>query len=456
MVSIETVNPATGETIRKYSEATADQCRRAVRKAGSAFGEWKKTGFGRRAELLKKTAEILRERAQSYGELMALEMGKVLREGVSEAEKCALVCDYYAENGESFLASEQVDAEGSRSYVAFRPLGVILAVMPWNFPFWQVFRFAAPALMAGNACILKHASNVPGCALEIENIFREAGFPEGLFTTVLAGSDRVEDMISDPLVRAVTLTGSVTAGRAVAAAAGKTLKKTVMELGGSDPYIILEDADLERAASVCAASRLINSGQSCIAAKRFVVIERVLNEFVELFVAEMVSRKIGNPLDGGVDIGPLARTDLRDDLHAQVEASVAEGAECLLGGRVPGGKGAYYPATVLTGVSRGMPAYCDELFGPVASIIAAENQGEAVRIANDTSFGLGAAVFTSDPERGERLALEEIDSGNCFVNALVRSDPRLPFGGIKESGYGRELSYFGIREFVNIKTIYIA
>ncbi|MFO7916035.1 MAG: NAD-dependent succinate-semialdehyde dehydrogenase [Candidatus Krumholzibacteriales bacterium] len=454
-MSIESINPATGQSIRKYSEATADQCGRAVRKADNAFQEWKRTGFGRRAGLLKKAAGILRERAESYGELMALEMGKVLREGVSEAEKCALVCDYYAEKGESFLASEQVDTEGRRSYVAFRPLGVILAVMPWNFPFWQVFRFAAPALIAGNACVLKHASNVPGCALEIEKIFREAGFPGGLFTTVLAGSRRVEGMISDPLVRAVTLTGSVPAGRAVAAAAGKALKKTVMELGGSDPYVILEDADLEMAAPVCAASRLINSGQSCIAAKRFVVVEPVLNDFLEIFVDEMASRKIGNPLDEGVDMGPLARADLRDELHARVESSIAMGAGCVLGGRVPGGEGAYYPATVLTGVSEGMPAYRDELFGPVASIIAAADQREAVRIANDTSFGLGAAVFTSDRERGERLALEEIDSGNCFVNAFVRSDPRLPFGGIRDSGYGRELSYFGIREFVNIKTIYV-
>jgi len=454
-VSIESINPTTGESIRKYSEATADQCGRAVRRADSAFRQWKKTGFGRRADLLKKAAAILRERAGRCGELMALEMGKVLKEGVSEAEKCALVCDYYAENGESFLASEDVETEGSRSYVAFRPLGVILAVMPWNFPFWQVFRFAAPALMAGNSCILKHASNVPGCALEIENIFREAGFPEGLFTTVLAGSNRVAGMISDPLVRAVTLTGSVPAGRAVASLAGKALKKTVMELGGSDPYIILEDADLERAASVCAASRLINSGQSCIAAKRFVVVEPVMNQFLEFLVGEMISRKIGNPLDEGVDIGPMARADLRDELHAQVESSLAMGAECALGGRVPEGKGAYYPATVLTGVREGMPAYSDELFGPVASIITAADQREAIRIANDTSFGLGAAVFTSDPERGERIAVEEIESGNCFVNALVRSDPRLPFGGIRDSGYGRELSYFGIREFVNIKTVYI-
>ena len=454
-MSIESINPATGESIRKYSEATAGQCGRTVRKADSAFRQWKKTGFGKRAGLLKKAAAILRERAESYGELMALEMGKVLKEGVSEAEKCALVCDYYSENGESFLASEDVETEGSRSYVAFRPLGVILAVMPWNFPFWQVFRFAAPALMAGNACILKHASNVPGCALEIEKIFSEAGFPEGLFTTVLAGSDRVEGMISDPLVRAVTLTGSVPAGRAVASLAGKALKKTVMELGGSDPYIILEDADLKRAASVCAASRLINSGQSCIAAKRFVVVEPVTNRFLEFLVDEMLSRRIGNPLDEGVDIGPMARADLRDELHAQVESSLAMGAECALGGRVPEGRGAYYPATVLTGVSEGMPAYRDELFGPVASVITAADQREAVRIANDTSFGLGAAVFTSDPERGERIAVEEIESGNCFVNALVRSDPRLPFGGIRDSGYGRELSYFGIREFVNIKTVYI-
>ncbi|MBD3180452.1 MAG: aldehyde dehydrogenase family protein [Candidatus Latescibacteria bacterium] len=454
-LSIKSINPANGEVIREYQETSGRDCALAVREADDAFAAWKKTESGHRAELMRRVAGILRSRAEDYGRLMALEMGKVLDEGVAEARKCALVCEYYAESGSDFLAPEEVETEARKSYVSFRPLGVILAVMPWNFPFWQVFRFAAPALMAGNGAVLKHASNVPGCALEIEKIFREAGFPENIFRTVLAGGSRVEEIIADPLVKAVTLTGSVPAGREVASAAGRYLKKTVMELGGSDPCIILEDADLEMAARACATSRLINSGQSCIAAKRFVVVEKVLDRFLELFTEIMRSVRIGDPLDKGVDIGPLAREDLRDELHNQVLRSLDRGAECILGGRIPGGPGAFYPATILTGVTEGMPAYQEELFGPVASIIPASDEKDAVRIANHTSFGLGAAVFTSDLEKGERIANEEIESGNCFVNEFVRSDPRLPFGGIKESGYGRELSYFGIREFVNIKTIYV-
>jgi succinate-semialdehyde dehydrogenase/glutarate-semialdehyde dehydrogenase len=338
--------------------------------------------------------------------------------------------------------------------VAFEPLGVILAIMPWNFPLWQVFRFAAPALMAGNVGVLKHASNVPGCALIIEEMFAQAGFPAGTFRTLLIGSSQVKAVIEHPLVRAVTLTGSTPAGQAVAAQAGAALKKTVLELGGSDPYIVLEDADLDLAVQTCATSRLINSGQSCVNAKRFIVVRPLVAAFTERFVDLMKTKKVGDPLAEGTDVGPQARADLRDDLHKQVRDSVAKGATILLGGEIPAGKGSYYPPTVLTNVKPGMPAYDEELFGPVASIIEAKDEADAVRIANDSIFGLGAAVFTKDVARGERLT-RDLEAGCTFVNALVASDPRLPFGGIKESGYGRELGSYGIREFVNIKMVYI-
>jgi succinate-semialdehyde dehydrogenase/glutarate-semialdehyde dehydrogenase len=386
---------------------------------------------------------------------MAEEMGKPVRDGRAEAEKCACVCEYFAEHAELFLADEPVETDASASFVAFRPLGVVLAVMPWNFPFWQVFRFAAPGLMAGNAGLLKHASNVPGCALAIEEVFREAGFPKGLFRALLVGSERVEELIEHPLVRAVTLTGSGPAGRAVAGAAGRNLKKTVLELGGSDPYVILADADLEAAVETCVKSRLINSGQSCIAAKRFVVVEPVREAFERGFVERMARAIIGDPMDEATDVGPQARTDLRDDLQRQVEETIALGARLLLGGQVPDREGAWYPPTVLTDVKPGSPGYEEELFGPVASIIPVADEAEAIQVANDTSFGLGAAVFTRDLERGRRIAAEELEAGACFVNGLVRSDPRLPFGGIKESGYGRELSAFGIREFVNVKSVWV-
>jgi succinate-semialdehyde dehydrogenase/glutarate-semialdehyde dehydrogenase len=332
---------------------------------------------------------------------------------------------------------------------------VILAVMPWNFPFWQVFRFAAPALMAGNAGVLKHASNVPGCALAIAEIFRQAGFPEHLFATLLIGSAQVDAVIEHPLVKAVTLTGSTPAGQAVASKAGAMIKKTVLELGGSDAYVILADADIEAAVRTCVASRLINSGQSCIAAKRFIVVESIRKHVEACFVAEMQAARMGDPLEEEITMGPLARHDLRDDLYQQVQASIARGAQCLLGGTIPEGQGAFYPPTVLTHVSKGMPAYDEELFGPVAAIIAVPDEAEAIRVANDSVFGLGAAVFTQDKAKGERLAAQELEAGCCFVNALVRSDPRLPFGGVKASGYGRELSHYGIKEFVNIKTVYV-
>jgi succinate-semialdehyde dehydrogenase/glutarate-semialdehyde dehydrogenase len=379
-------------------------------------------------------------------------MGKPLKQGAAEAEKCARVCDYYAENAEAYLAPDTIKTESSRSYVAFEPLGVVLAVMPWNFPLWQVYRFAAPALMAGNVGVLKHASNVPGCALVIEEIFAQAGFPEGAFRTLLIGNKQVQAVIEHTLVRAVTLTGSTAAGKTVAAQAAAVLKKTVLELGGSDPYVVLEDANLDHAVQTCVNSRLINSGQSCIAAKRFVVVEPVLAAFTDRFVALMKAKKVGDPLLEGTDVGPQARHDLRDDLHKQVLASVERGATLLLGGEVPPGKGAYYPPTVLADVKPGMPAYDEELFGPVAAIIGARDEQDAVRIANDTIFGLGAAVFTKDAKRGERIA-RELEAGATFVNSSVASDPRLPFGGIKESGYGRELGHYGIKEFVNVKTV---
>jgi succinate-semialdehyde dehydrogenase / glutarate-semialdehyde dehydrogenase len=453
-MSIESVNPATGETVRTYDEMTPQQTAAAVADAHEAWKAWRKTSFAERAKPLKKAAAILRERKTEFAKLMAIEMGKPLKQGVAEAEKCAWACEYYADNAEAYLAPEVTETDASKSYVAFDPLGVVLAVMPWNFPFWQVFRFAAPALMAGNAGVLKHASNVPGCALAIEEIFAHAGLPKNVFRTLLIGSKQVKAVIEHPLVRAVTLTGSTPAGKAVAAQAGAVIKKTVLELGGSDPYIVLEDADLDHAVNTCVTSRLINSGQSCVNAKRFIILEPLLATFTDRLVAAMRTKKMGDPLAEGTEIGPQARTDLRDDLHKQVVGSVAKGAKLLLGGEVPPGHGSYYPPTVLTDVRKGMPAYDEELFGPVASIIKARDEADAVRIANDSIFGLGAAVFTKDIARGERVA-RELEAGCAFINTLVASDPRLPFGGIKEAGYGRELGSYGIKEFVNIKTVYV-
>jgi succinate-semialdehyde dehydrogenase/glutarate-semialdehyde dehydrogenase len=451
-MGIASINPATGETIKTYDEMTPEAAAAAVVQAHKTWQAWRATPFGARAGLMKKTAGILRERKNELAKLMATEMGKPLQQGAAEVEKCALGCDYYADNAEAHLATETIKTENSKSYVAFEPLGVVLAVMPWNFPLWQVYRFAAPALMAGNVGVLKHASNVPGCALVIEEIFTQAGFPEGAFRTLLIGNKQVQAVIEHPLVRAVTLTGSTAAGKTVAAQAAAVLKKTVLELGGSDPYVVLEDADLDHAVQTCVNSRLINSGQSCIAAKRFVVVESVLAAFTDRFVALMKTKKVGDPLIEGTEVGPQARRDLRDDLHKQVIASIERGATLLLGGEVPPGKGAYYPPTVLAGVKPGMPAYDEELFGPVAAIIEAKDEEDAVRIANDTIFGLGAAVFTKDAKRGERIA-RKLEAGVTFVNSSVASDPRLPFGGIKESGYGRELGSYGIKEFVNVKTV---
>ena len=453
-MSFTTINPTTGQPLETYEEMTADAAAAVIGKANEAWRSWRATSFATRAALMKKAAAGLRERNRELARLMADEMGKPLAQGNAEVEKCAWGCDYYADNAEQHLAPDLVKTESHKSYVAFEPLGVVLAIMPWNFPFWQVYRFAAPALMAGNVGILKHASNVPGCALAIERLFQEAGFPADVFRTLLIGSKHVQAVIEHPLVRAVTLTGSTPAGKAVAAQAGAVLKKTVLELGGSDPYIVLEDADLEAAATTCVNSRLINAGQSCIAAKRFIVARPVIDAFTTRFVALMKSKTVGDPLADGTEVGPQARHDLRDALHKQVRSSIERGATLLLGGEIPPGDGAFYPPTVLTHVKPGMPAYDEELFGPVAAIIEARDEDDAVRLANDSIFGLGAAVFTRDLARGERLA-RRLEAGATFVNALVASDPRLPFGGIKESGYGRELGPYGIREFVNVKTVVV-
>lgn len=452
----DVTNPATGETVKSYDGHSDAEAAAFVTAAAEAQRSWRRTAFSERATVLNNAAEILRERADAYAELMAVEMGKPLSGGRGEVEKCAWVCEHYAEHAEAYLSSRAIESDASNSYVAHQPLGVVLAVMPWNFPFWQVFRFLAPALMAGNGGVLKHASNVPGCALAIEDVVKSAGLPDGLFKTLMIGASQVEKVIEHDGVAAVTLTGSTPAGKAVASAAGAVLKKTVLELGGSDPYVILEDADLDEAAELCAKSRLINSGQSCIAAKRFVVLDAVHDAFVEKLRAAMSSRVMGDPLDEDTDVGPQARVDLRDELHEQVRDSVEAGARIVLGGEVPEGPGAFYPPTILVNVTPDTPAYHEELFGPVASVIRAADEAEAVRVANDSVFGLGAAVFTRDLERGRRIAEQELEAGCCFVNAFVKSDPRLPFGGIKQSGYGRELADLGIREFVNQKTVYVA
>jgi succinate-semialdehyde dehydrogenase/glutarate-semialdehyde dehydrogenase len=454
-MKISSVNPATDQPIREYELMDPTTVRKTVAAANRAYGSWRKTSFAERATLMHAAASVLRERAAELGSLMAAEMGKPVKAGRGEAEKCAWVCDYYADNAEAMLADELIASDATKSFAAFQPLGVILAVMPWNFPFWQVYRFAAPALMAGNVGVLKHVSNVPGCALIIEEMFKQAGFPENVFRTLLIDNKTAKLVIRNNHVRAVTLTGSTGAGQSVASTAGKALKKCVLELGGSDPYLVLEDADLELAAKSCAASRLINSGQSCIAAKRFIVVESVRDEFERLFVGHMRAAKMGDPMDEENTVGPQARRDLRDELHSQVQRSIAKGARCVLGGEIPAGPGAYYPPTVLSDVTKGMPAYNEELFGPVAAIIPVKNERAAIRAANDSVFGLGAAVFTRDVARGEQIAAIELEAGCCFVNDSVKSDPRLPFGGIKESGFGRELSHYGIKEFVNIKTVVV-
>ncbi len=453
-MAFESINPATGELMETFEEWPAAQTAEVVTDVHEAWLDWRLTSFAQRADLMKKAAASLRGNSEEYARMMALEMGKPIGEGRGEVEKCAWVCDFYAENAPRFLAPEPAEIENASAYVAFRPLGTVLAVMPWNFPFWQVFRFAAPALMAGNAALLKHSSNVPRCALAIEEVFRRAGFPANVFRTLMIGSRQVDAVIEDNLVAAVTLTGSNYAGSRVAATAGRMLKKSVLELGGSDPFIVLADADLEEAARTAARARCINSGQSCIAAKRFIVEEAVYHDFLERFAKAMAALVVGDPLDEATQVGPQAREDLMRELHEQVEDAVAAGAQLLLGGRPLAGRGYFYPPTILAGVKPGMKAYREELFGPVASVIKVSDPDRAVAVANDSPFGLGGSVWTRDRRKGEEVAAR-LETGCVFVNGLVKSDPRLPFGGVKGSGYGRELSHFGIREFVNIQTVMI-
>src|SRR5213595_2477444 len=448
------INPASGEKLKEFSPFDDAEIEKRLSRAEQAFKRYRRTTLAARAELLHGVSELLFQEKQTFAEIITREMGKLFRDSVAEIEKCARGCRFYAENGARFLEEEPAQTDAAESYVEYQPLGPVLAVMPWNFPFWQVFRFAAPALMAGNAGILKHASNVPRCALEIEGVFRAAGLPEGLFGTVLVSPAAVPALIADARIRAVTLTGSERAGSQVAERAGRELKKTVLELGGSDPFIVLEDADLTRAARTAAAARLVNSGQSCIAAKRFIVVEQVAERFLDLFVREMRARKMGDPLARDTEVGPQARADLRQALHRQVEESVKRGARLLLGGSVPRGPGAFYPPTILTAVDKGMPAFDEETFGPVAAVVGARDEEDAIRLANDSTFGLGASLWTASRECAERLA-PLVEAGSVFVNGLVKSDPRLPFGGTKRSGYGRELSEFGIREFVNVKSVWI-
>jgi succinate-semialdehyde dehydrogenase/glutarate-semialdehyde dehydrogenase len=453
-MSVRSVNPATGEILETLPEASKAQIEEALARAQAAFLEWRTRPFTERTRLLRAAGQELRARKPEYALSMTREMGKPIVQAEAEVEKCAATCDYYAEHAEAFLAEQPRETDAARSYVRFDPLGVVLAVMPWNFPFWQVFRFAAPALVAGNAGILKHASNVPRCALQIEEVFRRAGFPAGLFGSVLTDAAGVKEMLADPRVVAATLTGSERAGMAVAEQAGRMLKKTVLELGGSDPFIVLADADVDAAATAAAEARLINSGQSCIAAKRFIVVEPIAERFLARFKSELAARRMGDPTSRETEVGPQARADLRDQLHAQVTESIKRGARPLLGARVPAGKGAFYPPTLLAAVDKGMPAFDEETFGPVAAVITATDAADAIGLANDSPYGLGAALWTRDRARAEGL-VAQIEAGAVFVNGVVRSDPRLPFGGIKRSGYGRELSEYGIREFVNIKSVWI-
>jgi succinate-semialdehyde dehydrogenase / glutarate-semialdehyde dehydrogenase len=451
---ITTVNPSTAEKIKDYPEMATSELDPIIQKAHKSFIVWKDVSLSDRATKIRAATKILNDRKEEFAILMAQEMGKPLAQGRAEIKKCIWCCDYYAEEAAKILAPQLIKTDATKSYVVFEPLGILLAIMPWNFPFWQVFRALVPALMVGNPVLLKHAANVAGCALAIEDIIKKAGFPDDIFRTLLISSKQVGDVIDHPLVRAVTITGGTPAGKAVAERSGKNLKKVVLELGGSDPYIVLEDADVELAAATCAASRMINSGQSCIAAKRFFVAASLQKRFEEVFVEHLKKFKMGDPLEEGVTAGPLARHDLRDAIHKQVENSITKGAKLLLGGKIPDSKGAFYPPTVLTNVTKGMDAFDNETFGPVATITTIKNEEDAIAQANDSIFGLGAALFTKDLKRAEKIA-QRLEAGSVFINAYVKSDPRLPFGGIKESGYGRELSSFGLLEFVNTKTVYV-
>jgi len=453
--TIQTVNPATGQPGKSYDEISLNDALAAAEAAHEAFLKWRRTSFAERSTIIHKAADILRARKDEFARLMTEEMGKTVTDGLAEVEKCAFHCDWFADNAEKYLAREPVEFDGEEAFVAYNPLGIVLAIMPWNFPFWQVIRAAAPALMAGNGMLLKHASNVPGCALAIEEVLHQAGVPRDLFRSLLLPTRDVEALIKNDNVAAVTLTGSVAAGKAVAAEAGSVLKKCVLELGGSDAYVVLEDADVEAAATLAATARMVNGGQSCIAGKRFIVVRPILERFERALVDEMGGYEMADPAKAGTKLGPMVSVKARDGIHAQVTKSIDKGARLVLGGRVPDRPGAWYPATVLTDVRPGQPAHDEEVFGPVAAIIAADDEADAIRIANASEFGLGSGVLTADLDRGRRIAAEELEAGMSFVNENVRSDPRAPFGGVKHSGYGRECGVFGIREFVNIKTVHV-
>jgi succinate-semialdehyde dehydrogenase/glutarate-semialdehyde dehydrogenase len=452
---ITTINPATGEEQpTELEKLTADEVERKLAKAEEAFHAHRRTSLADRAAKMRRAGDILADEKEAFGRMMTMEMGKTFKAAVAEAEKCAWVCRFYADHAAEYLADEVVETDAKRSYVRYLPLGPVLAVMPWNFPFWQVLRFAAPGLMAGNVGLLKHASNVPRCAMAIEEVFRRAGFAEGVFQTLLVGADAVAGILDDPRVKAATLTGSTPAGSSVAERAGKRLKKTVLELGGSDPFIVLPSADLDAAAKTAAKARCINNGQSCIAAKRFIVHADVYDAFAARFVREMEALKVGDPMLPGTDVGPLAMASTRDDVERQVRDSVAAGARVLTGGEPIDGPGFFYPPTILADIPEAAPAFREEVFGPVALLFRAADADEAIRLANDSDFGLGSSVWTRDEAEARRF-VDEIEAGMTYVNAMVASDPRLPFGGVKQSGYGRELGRVGIHEFVNIKSVWM-
>jgi succinate-semialdehyde dehydrogenase/glutarate-semialdehyde dehydrogenase len=453
--TIQSVNPADESVLKTYKPHSKEQVERALEKASRSFGDWRKASLKERTAVLKEIARTLRADAGKLAKLATQEMGKPFQQSMDELEKCARTLDFYAKEAPNYLREEIVETDARRSYISYQPLGVVLAVMPWNFPYWQVFRAMAPILAAGNTMVLKHASNVSGCAQAIEKIVVKSGAPKGVFQTLLLPSSEVAGMIESPLVAAITFTGSTAAGRKIAETAGRFLKKQVLELGGSDAYVVLEDADLEKAVETCVHSRLINSGQSCVSAKRFVVVKKLRKAFEERMTTLMKASVFGDPFDDVSRIGPLARVDLRNELHQQVWDSLEQGAKLLCGGYIPDRAGAWYPPTVLTNVRKGMRAYEEELFGPVAAIIEARDEADALRIANDSPFGLGGAIFSKNRKRAEMLAATELQAGSCFVNDFVHSDPRLPFGGVKDSGYGRELGAFGIREFTNAKTVFI-
>jgi succinate-semialdehyde dehydrogenase / glutarate-semialdehyde dehydrogenase len=452
---IQTINPATGQALKSYPECSDADVDKIIQLTHQAQTAWREQSFAQRAELLNKAADALEARQDEFANLIADEMGKPITAGRGEIKKCAWVCRYYAENGADFLADRPIQTEMQKSYVTHKPLGIVYAIMPWNFPFWQVFRFAAPNLMAGNGALLNHAPITTGSGLAIEALLKDVGFPENLFRTLVINYDTSAHVIAHPKVRAVTLTGSARAGRIVGSEAATALKKVVLELGGSDPYLILEDADLELASEACITSRLNNAGQVCIAAKRIIVCDSVYDEFEKLIIDKMARYQMGEPRDEATNFGPMAREDLRAEVHRQVQATIDAGAECVMGGTLPEGPGFYYPPTLLRNIQTGSPALTEEIFGPVVTLIRVKGVDEAVTLANESDFGLASAVFTQDLARGEALARDSIHAGSCFVNAFVASDPRLPFGGINESGYGRELSAEGIHEFVNVKTIAI-